>query len=1006
MSWFQRLSGRLGEIVDELTLPESVHIRVEEALRLLDSHPQAALATLLALESERAGLWRVALALGETYERLQQPADAAVRYEQALQRRDDAALRLHTARLRLQIRDHEAAAAHLRAGLALRPPDGEALEILRTLASTYQQAGVPAQAVAPLLQALQLPVAAAEHATTRLSLAHTLHASGDVGGALDALAPILDEPQVAIGALHLAAALFSQRGSDDDLNLAARLHGRILARAPQDAIALEGLAKDHLRAGRLADALPLLHQAIGRAPVAHLGRLHTLVAEVYRRGNDATRALDALDAATSLDPEDAVAWRTLAWIALQDGQATRARDAAETALRLSPTDRRARAALGRALLAIGARTEARTVLAPLRAARMEHEALLALGELALAVEDPTEAIALLREADVQAPGQPAVAAGLRAAWIQLTPDLPPLPSASDTTLDPAHVSRFLDAFALAVAAHPQLTDLVPRTTALRQQLDTPLTIAIVGEFNAGKSTLINAWLQEDVLAMGVLPTTSHINVLRYGPRRIARWTKPDGSVHEIPYARAAVLTRQEPDQIRDLEFCFPHPDLRAVHFWDTPGLNAPDDAHEARAQRALTTADAIIWLLDAAQALSQSELTRLGEIADAPQKLLVVVNKVDRLGDDPDALAQVMDYVQRQLAGRCVGLFPLSGRMALTAATLPAAERDAQWERSGFRALLDAIDTQFQQRAGHLKALEAVRAIEGLLDLAIARADAMGEALTALRDRVAQTKTQLQRRAARLAATAAEPLRSEVARAYTRLRHVTHEEARHLRVPRRGLLPGLARQGLAIDALVLPADERVRIAVRMRERALRAWHTATATVLRDLDEVDNLLISLGEDAASTVGPPESRTLRGRVESYLAQTAALRPLLHARITETQAAVLAARQSEAVEQIELLSRLALPSQPDGEAEATEADGEAASALQLLLPIPDETVRRRIETWGQEYLQAALGLCGHLDRDLEILALDLELRIVRRFRAAAPVSASAVAAAADPPDAPSEA
>ena len=39
---------------------------------------------------------------------------------------------------------------------------------------------------------------------------------------------------------------------------------------------------------------------------------------------------------------------------------------------------------------------------------------------------------------------------------------------------------------------------------------------LVGEFNAGKSAFINALVGAEVMPEGVTPTTSVINLLRYG----------------------------------------------------------------------------------------------------------------------------------------------------------------------------------------------------------------------------------------------------------------------------------------------------------------------------------------------------------------------------------------------------------------------------------------------------------------------------------------------------------
>src|SRR5512139_2983867 len=48
------------------------------------------------------------------------------------------------------------------------------------------------------------------------------------------------------------------------------------------------------------------------------------------------------------------------------------------------------------------------------------------------------------------------------------------------------------------------------------QLDDLFLLVIVGEFNAGKSAFINALLGQRLLKEGVTPTTTQVNLLRYG----------------------------------------------------------------------------------------------------------------------------------------------------------------------------------------------------------------------------------------------------------------------------------------------------------------------------------------------------------------------------------------------------------------------------------------------------------------------------------------------------------
>jgi len=59
------------------------------------------------------------------------------------------------------------------------------------------------------------------------------------------------------------------------------------------------------------------------------------------------------------------------------------------------------------------------------------------------------------------------------------------------------------------------------------QLDELFLLVVVGEFNAGKSALLNALLGEKVLAEGVTPTTSRVTLVKWRPVSAAAvWLTP------------------------------------------------------------------------------------------------------------------------------------------------------------------------------------------------------------------------------------------------------------------------------------------------------------------------------------------------------------------------------------------------------------------------------------------------------------------------------------------------
>ncbi|MCP4202958.1 MAG: GTP-binding protein, partial [bacterium] len=158
-------------------------------------------------------------------------------------------------------------------------------------------------------------------------------------------------------------------------------------------------------------------------------------------------------------------------------------------------------------------------------------------------------------------------------------------------------------------------------TAIRS-LDELFLLVVVGEFNSGKSTFLNAFLGGPVLEEGVTPTTSRIHRIIYGPER-SRTVDADG---------VEVLT--EP-----LAF------LRQVHFVDTPGTNALDREHEALTQEFIPRADLVLFVTSADRPFAESERAFLTEIREWGKKLVFVINKMDFLASDEDRW-QVEDFVR------------------------------------------------------------------------------------------------------------------------------------------------------------------------------------------------------------------------------------------------------------------------------------------------------------------------------------------------------------------------
>ncbi len=262
--------------------------------------------------------------------------------------------------------------------------------------------------------------------------------------------------------------------------------------------------------------------------------------------------------------------------------------------------------------------------------------------------------------------------------------------------------------------------------SLAGERERPVRIAIVGEFNAGKSTFINALMGADIAPTGVLPTTATLHHLRYATDPIARIAlrqplpeSPSQLERIVPVSELrTTLLSMNPGSVRRVEILLPIASLTRVEIIDTPGFNAPDASHAEAARAAFEEADAVLWLLDAAQAMKKTERDVLEQVRAARLPIQVLVNKADRL--KPDDVGVVMKMVRESLVE--VGIaswsppLPFSAKLALKG-KLGDAEALAASGWGAIEALLDTEivgkSEQLKERALRRRASKVVTALGG-----------------------------------------------------------------------------------------------------------------------------------------------------------------------------------------------------------------------------------------------------------------------------------------------------
>ncbi|MBN8613413.1 MAG: dynamin family protein [Deltaproteobacteria bacterium] len=237
-------------------------------------------------------------------------------------------------------------------------------------------------------------------------------------------------------------------------------------------------------------------------------------------------------------------------------------------------------------------------------------------------------------------------------------------------------------------------------------------LVVLGEFNHGKTTFVNALLGAPVLPMGVTPTTAVIHQVVHGVRG-AKAIMESGESKIVPFDEVGsyvVGGSATTDAVRYLEVHYPSALLNmgngeaaggGVVLVDTPGVNDLNSTRAEITYSYVPKADAILFLLDAGQILKESERTFLANklLSQSRDKVLFVINKIDLL--DEDEKQQALSYAKTQLAKLVVEprVYAVSAEKALAgereASGLGALERDLVTflEEDRGRVLLDnALD--------------------------------------------------------------------------------------------------------------------------------------------------------------------------------------------------------------------------------------------------------------------------------------------------------------------------
>lgn len=161
-------------------------------------------------------------------------------------------------------------------------------------------------------------------------------------------------------------------------------------------------------------------------------------------------------------------------------------------------------------------------------------------------------------------------------------------------------------------------------------------VACVGQFKRGKSTLLDAFVGEQILPTGVVPVTTVPTVLRYGDTRTARvlidtrWRiiRPEDLAQYV----SEELNPENSKQVAGVEVFLPSALLASgMCLVDTPGIGSVFSGNTETTNEFIPQIDAAILVVGADPPISGEELALIEAVAVNVDEILIVLNKIDRV---------------------------------------------------------------------------------------------------------------------------------------------------------------------------------------------------------------------------------------------------------------------------------------------------------------------------------------------------------------------------------------
>lgn len=183
----------------------------------------------------------------------------------------------------------------------------------------------------------------------------------------------------------------------------------------------------------------------------------------------------------------------------------------------------------------------------------------------------------------------------------------------------------------------------------RKAVEEEFSIAFCGHFSAGKSSMINKLIGDNILPSSPIPTSANLVKIKSGAEYAKVFFKNGGSrLYPAPYDYETVKSYcKDGDQIQAIEISHNGAEfLQQAVIMDTPGIDSTDDAHRIATESALHLSDLVFYVMDYNHVQSELNFLFTKELTDAGKELYLIINQVDKHQDAELSFEQFKESVE------------------------------------------------------------------------------------------------------------------------------------------------------------------------------------------------------------------------------------------------------------------------------------------------------------------------------------------------------------------------